>query len=629
MITRREILKRAAAAGPVLALGGGTLTKAAAAPGSGSPLAGKNLVIFITDQDRAIQHFPENWAEENLPGLTRLQQTGITFDNAFCNACMCSPSRATLFTGRFPAQHGVKYTLEEDMPSPQYPQVELPTDMKNLASVMSAAGYDVVYKGKWHLSKPKSESGDFVSEDLLPYGFTRWDPPDAGADQSIAQAGGGSTDNDGRYMDSTGAPESGNEGVLQYLSSQASGDQPFCLIISLVNPHDVLLYPKNYINGGYDDSWLEGDIDLPPTVDEDLSTKPDAQQNFKEIFNLTGPLGTRQRKLDYINFYGNLMKEVDGYLVEVMDALDSTGLTNDTVVVRTSDHGEMGTAHGSMRQKNFNAYEETLRIPMVYSNPDLLPQGATCDAMVSHVDLLPTLASLFDAPRSARANWQGKDYSKLVLGKTEKPVQDYVAFTFDDYQAGQATPPYVKPPQHLVAIREKNWKIVKYYDAAREVPPQWELYHLRHDKYERRNLAAPGRRRNKFQEMQFKRLKKKLAKVERNRLQPLPYNAFSVRSCNFDDGLVKTKTRTPGRGKITQKVTAEIGGKRVTLGKKTRTVLVAGPTPMRNPLNQRELALARKEGARIEVRTTWFPNGGTTVTKLNRIKLKRRRGSRR
>jgi len=627
LITRREIFKKAAAAAPALALGGSVLAGSADATQASSPLAGKNLILFITDQDRAIQHFPANWAEDNLPGLTRLQQNGITFDNAFCNACMCSPSRASLFTGHFPAQHGVKYTLEENMQSPQYPQVELPTDLNNLATVMSGAGYEVVYKGKWHLSKPKSESGDFVSEDLLPYGFTRWNPPDAGANQSIGQAGGGSTDNDGRFMDSTGAPESDDEGILQYLTSYASTSQPFCLIISLVNPHDVLLYPKNYVTAGYDDSWLEGDIDLPPTVDEDLSTKPDAQQNFKKIFNLSGVLGTRQRKLAYINFYGNLMKLVDSYLVEVMDALDSTGLTDDTVVIRTSDHGEMGTAHGTMRQKNFNAYEETLRIPMVYSNPESLPNGATCNAMVSHVDLLPTLASLFDAPRSAKSNWQGKDYSKLVLGKTDKPVQDYVVFTFDDYQAGQATPPYVKPPQHLVAIRERNWKIVKYYDADREVPAQWELYHLRHDPYERRNLAAPGHRRNKFQKRQFKRLRKKLAKVERTRLQPLPHNAFSVRSSTLDNQNIRTKMRAPGRGRVTQRVSAEVGGERLRIGENTRTVLEGGATAMKTPLNPRELALARKNGATLKVKTTWLPNGGTTITKLNRIGFKRRRRS--
>ena len=75
--------------------------------------------------------------------------------------------------------------------------------------------------------------------------------------------------------------------MQQFLNSAAAQQQPFFLIVSLVNPHDVLLYPKTYLDGGYDDSWLEGDIDLPPTVAEDLSTKPTAQAQFVRIFNLT------------------------------------------------------------------------------------------------------------------------------------------------------------------------------------------------------------------------------------------------------------------------------------------------------------------------------------------------------
>lgn len=619
MATRREIFKKAAAAAPAIALGGGVLTRGAEAATSASPAAGKNLIIFITDQDRAIQHFPDGWSEENLPGLTRLQQNGVTFDNAFCNACMCSPSRASLFTGYFPAQHGVKYTLEEDMDAPQYPQVELPTNLKNVASVMSASGYNVVYKGKWHMSKPAGD--DFVSDDILPYGFTRWDPPDAGADQSIPQEGGGLYDNDGRYMDSEGSASDGDEGVLQYLTSVATDSQPFCLIISLVNPHDVLLYPKNYINGGYDDSWLVGDIDLPATVDEDLSSKPAAQANFRKIFNLTGPLTSRQMLLNYINFYGNLMKQVDGYLVEVMDTLDSLGMTDDTIVIRTADHGEMGLAHGAMRQKNFNAYEETMRIPMVYSNPELFKTGTTCDAMVSHVDLLPTLAGLFDAPRSAKAKWQGKDYSKLVLGKTKKPVQDYVAFTFDDFQAGQASPPYVKAPQHVVAIREKNWKIAKYYDPKRQVLPQWELYDLERDPIEARNLAAPNVRRTAKQNMQYRRLRKKLLRVEKQRLQPLPQNAFSVRSCTLRGLDITTRFRVPGRGRVVQRVSAVVGDKRIPVGERKKPVLGLSRGTMKVKLDQRARKLAKKGAIDLEVVTTFLPNGGTPVREVNRVKL--------
>ena len=75
-------------------------------------------------------------------------------------------------TGYYPAQHGVKYTLEENMPDDQFPQVELPRNFKNLGTVMSAAGYNVVYKGKWHLSKPAGSA--FAPSDVAQYGFARW-----------------------------------------------------------------------------------------------------------------------------------------------------------------------------------------------------------------------------------------------------------------------------------------------------------------------------------------------------------------------------------------------------------------------------------------------------------------------
>ena len=104
------------------------------------------------------------------------------------------------------------------------------------------------------------------------------------------------------------------------------------------------------------------------------------------------------------------------------------------------------------------------------------------------------------------------------------------------------------------------------------------------------------------------RLKKKLAKVEETRLQPLPYKAFSVRSCTLgNQEEIKTKMRAPGRGQVTQKVTAEIGGRQIVLGKKTKTVLEGGATAMRTPLNPRELAAARREGSPLRVRTTWLP----------------------
>jgi len=527
-LTRKQLLGSgaSAAAAALLTQGVGVERALGAAKGKRADVSGMNVILFLTDQERAIQHFPPNWLRQNLPGMRRLRRHGLSFERAFTNACMCSPARSTLMSGYFPAQHGVKYTLEEDMPSPEYPyQVELPAPptLPNLATVMRAAGYTVVYKGKWHCSKP-AQKENAVPADLEKYGFTRWNPPDAGANQSVPEAGGGFIDNDGRFVDSTGTPESGSEGVMQYLSSTAANQQPFFMVISLVNPHDVLFYPsKSFEEAGYDDSWLQGDIDVPATNEEDLSTKPSVQEQFLKIFNLTGKPRTEKEKRAYLNYYGNLMRSSDSYLVNVLDKLEETGLADETLIVRTADHGEMGLTHGGMRQKNFNFYEEATRVPLVYSNPKLFPAPQTTDALVSHVDFLPTLASLAAAPKAARANWQGVDYSKLVLQpKAAKPVQDYVVFTYDDFQSGQAKPPYPKPPNHIVSIREGRWKLAKYYDVSAEnkVPPQWEMYDLKTDPREETNLAHKGYERSELQEKQFQRLKRKLARVEKTRLKP-------------------------------------------------------------------------------------------------------------
>jgi arylsulfatase A-like enzyme len=526
-LTRKQLLGTGAgaAAAALLAQGSGVERALAAGKGGRKDVAGMNIVLILTDQERAIQHFPPNWLRQNLPGMRRLRQHGVSFERAFTNACMCSPARSTLMSGFFPAQHGVKYTLEEDMPFPEYPhQVELPRppEMPNLATVMRAAGYNVIYKGKWHCSKP-AEKENAKPSDLERYGFTRWNPPDAGANQSVPEAGGGFIDNDGRFMESVGSPEAGDEGVMQYLSSAAAKQQPFFLVISLVNPHDVLFYPsKTFEEAGYDDSWIQGDIGVPETNEEDLSTKPTVQEQFLRIFNLTGKPKTEKEKRAYLNYYGNLMRSSDNYIVNVLNKLEEAGLYDDTLIVRTADHGEMGLTHGGMRQKNFNFYEEATRVPLVYSNPKLFPTPQSTDALVSHVDFLPTLAGLAKAPKSARADWQGKDYSKLVLQpKTAKPVQDYVVFTYDDFQSGQASPPYPKPPNHIVSIREGRWKLARYYDVSKvkPKPPQWEMYDLKTDPLEKKNLAYEGYERSQREEAQFQRLKRKLARVEKTRLQ--------------------------------------------------------------------------------------------------------------
>ncbi len=176
-----------------------------------------NVLLFLTDQQRAVQHFPPGWSARNMPGVTRLQEHGLTFENAFTNACMCSPARSTLMSGYFPAQHGVKYTLETEHARPRIPAGRTRDSASRTPRPSSRrpATPPCTRASSTATSRPTARR--WVPNDVNKYGFTRWDPPDAGANQTIPEEGGGSYDNDGRFMNSQGTPEAGTEGALQYL----------------------------------------------------------------------------------------------------------------------------------------------------------------------------------------------------------------------------------------------------------------------------------------------------------------------------------------------------------------------------------------------------------------------------
>ena len=227
-------------------------------------------------------------------------------------------------------------------------------------------------------------------------------------------------------------------------------------------------------------------------------------------------------KRNYLNFYGNLMKASDEYLVKILDTLESRDLLDNTLVIATADHGEMGTAHGGLRQKNFNFYEETTRVPLVYSNPRLFPRPET--------DTVPSSRTSTSCPPWPASSARRRTPGPAGRGSTTptrcsaplgRPPQTYTVFTYDDWQSGQASRPYPQPPNHIVSIREHRYKIARYYDADGKVPPQWEMYDLKADPLERTNLAYTHYRRTPEQEREYKRLRRKLARVERTRLQPL------------------------------------------------------------------------------------------------------------
>lgn len=560
---------------------------------------GKHVLLFVTDQERATQHFPPGWEKANLPGLTRLKRHGLSFTRAFTNSCMCSAARASLWSGHMPSQTSTHFTLETDMPSSRYPQNPLPKPrnllgeprnaIANLAQMAQAAGYETVYKGKFHLTKPSDPSGEYTKADLAAYGYSRWNPPDAGADQSLPEGGGnplGGGNNDLRIMNSTGARGSPDEGALQYIRrSLPHAKKPVFLVVSIVNPHDVLFYPSQFEASGYPSSLLTGPIKPPATANETLANKPFVQRFYQEmVVGRLGPAQTLEQQTAYINFYANLIKQSDAYLVNLLHTLDAAGLTDRTIIVRTADHGEMGMSHGTLIQKNFNMYEEATRIPLVFSNPKLWPKPKQSNALVSHIDFAPTLQSLLGVPRAYKT--VGVDYSEVVLRPdTAKPPQDYVLFTYNDYQSGQNTPPYPPGPSFIRGLREQYWKIAMYYspDGALNASTtvEWECYHLRSDPLEVRNLAYPGAKMSGAERGQLNRLKAKLLAVTAARLGPIPGFQWrlNLTAVNMDDGSGRIRGEPIGSSDIKIKWSPTVSGKaQGTFSISARTGQIVGTT---------------------------------------------------
>ena len=291
-------------------------------------------------------------------------------------------------------------------------------------------------------------------------------------------------------METVGSVAEGKEGVFQFLreraasaspipgsSNNSTAKKPFFLVISLVNPHDVLFYPSQFAASGYSPSLLQGDVQLPQTYAETLLTKPRAQREWVALNLATGaaPQNISQAR-DYINFYANLVKQTDSYLNATLSLLDELGLTDDTVVIKTADHGEMGMSHGGQIQKMFNFYEESMRVPLIFSNPVLYPKPLKSSALVSHVDWVPTMAELLlGKPKasalSAAAGFQGVSYADSVADPTNNPKspQDEIVFLYDDFQFGQPTwPGYPFPPNHIRSIVEERWKVIREKRGRRE-----------------------------------------------------------------------------------------------------------------------------------------------------------------
>ena len=204
-----------------------------------------------------------------------------------------------------------------------------------------------------------------------------------------------------------------------------------------------------------------------------------------------GALDTLEEQQRYVDFYAHLHRVVDAKIARMLALLgdpgDPASLRSRTVIARISDHGELGLSHGGLRQKMFNVYEESIRVPLVVSSPVMFPEPRESDALVSLVDVLPTMLGLTGEPAEP-GRFDGHDLGPLLRGESES-VREAILFTYDDHQAGTALQEAPGQPNRIRCVRDRRWKYAVYLDPAGTTAPEYELYDLEGDPNESLNLV--------------------------------------------------------------------------------------------------------------------------------------------
>ena len=339
-----------------------------------------------------------------LKGEQSLRDSGITFRQHYIMSAACTPSRASYLTGHYPSLHGVTQTdgISKSAEGDDMFWLD-PNGVPTIGDWFRAGGYRTYYKGKWHASHPHIVAPDgnglllsidddgkqkpeniaaYLKADLLDeFGFSEWVGPDPH---------GLGRHNTGTMKDVFTADET--IALLQRFDNEEN-DQPWLTVCSFLNPHDIALAGIFVLAQKlhYDTGEIPH-IDKAPTYKEDLSTKPHCQQSYADTWaKLLAPQPWIEANL---KLYYQMQREADGNLARVLEALKASKSYENTIVIFSSDHGELLGAHGGMHEKWHNAYEETTHVPFIVSSPLIKDAPRVVDVPTSHADLLPTLLGL-------------------------------------------------------------------------------------------------------------------------------------------------------------------------------------------------------------------------------------------
>lgn len=355
-----------------------------------------NILYVFADQMRgsALGCLPDAATREpvHTPNLDRLAAEGVLFTHAFANTPVCTPSRATLLTGR----HALTCRCIAN-------DVRLPEDERTIAHALNGAGYACGYVGKWHL--------DGISRHM----FTPPGPRRHGFDAYWAAYNCNHTYFEPKWYEDADPQlhrARGYDADIQTDQAIAflerEHDRPFCLFLSWGPPHD----PYRMVADEYLALYPPEGITLPPN--------------------------TEGADLAAIAGYYAHVTALDANIGRLLAALDRLGLAENTIVVFSSDHGDMLWAHG--RRNKQQPHDESIHVPLIVRWPGHLPAGAVSDLLVGVVDHAPTLLGLVGVPVPAEMN--GRDLSAFFHGggaTQDAPTSVFIAelVSFDQAQTWQ------------------------------------------------------------------------------------------------------------------------------------------------------------------------------------------------
>lgn len=406
----------------------------------------------------------------HTPNIDRLAEEGVRLTNTFCTNALCTPSRATILTGQYSHVNEV-YTLDDEIDSSRPIQSQ---------KLMKQAGYDTAIVGKWHLGN---------NEESNPQGFDYW---------NILPG-------QGDYYDPTffeNGVEKKYEGyvtdlitdfAVDWLDSRDS-DNPFFLMVHHKAPHSSWIPAKRHENLG-----VEGEFPEPETLMDDYDTRSEAvkitsiriEDTRKPNLKFDPPPGISQdekRKWAYqryITDYTRTIAAVDDSVGTLLDYLDDHNLSENTLVVYTSDQGMFLGDHG-WHDKRF-MYEESLRMPFIARLPGEIEAGSVASDMLLNVDFAPTFLDYggVDVPKEI----QGESGRGMLEGAAPEDWQTSLYYRYWMHTIGHKVIPNY-------GVRNERYKLIYYYGVEPEdtrnpdidIPAEWELYDLETDPRELNNV---------------------------------------------------------------------------------------------------------------------------------------------